>query len=170
MKELGVARTLKPRAPFHREDTSDTEVSQLELSSGGEFGSFERLKVKDLFNQGKGFRDDRTRGSRPAAEEENRNRALSCDNIGPELEKIGSRRESSGLHQANVGLFSVAFDFARVSMTRPKVESLENQAWRPGMRKPHRRATFHLPSCHRSVSVRSQFGSSPVTGRTQRVR
>jgi hypothetical protein len=43
MKELGVARTPKSQAPFHGEDTSDTEVSQLPLSSWGELESVERL-------------------------------------------------------------------------------------------------------------------------------
>jgi hypothetical protein len=33
----------KPRAPFHGEDMSDTEVSQLTSSSVGELGSFECL-------------------------------------------------------------------------------------------------------------------------------
>ncbi len=38
-KEVGVARTAKPRALFHGADRSDTEVSQLKLSSLGELGS-----------------------------------------------------------------------------------------------------------------------------------
>ena len=43
-KDLGSPEGRKPRAPFHGEDTSDTDVSQFKSTCLRELGSFERQR------------------------------------------------------------------------------------------------------------------------------